>query len=396
MFASKLADVGTTIFSVMTQLAAEHQAINLGQGYPDFPPADALLADITAAMADGWNQYASMAGVPSLREHLADKNQTLYGHRYDPDTDITITSGATQAIMAAVFACVGAGDEVIVLEPSYDSYVPAIRLAGGIPVPVPMTEPDAMRPVFRPDWDRIRNAITDRTRAIMLNFPHNPTGAILDTTDLDALEAIVADTRIVLISDEVYEHIVFDGKAHLSLATRPSLAARSYVISSFGKTLHATGWKIGYCCAPEGLSAEFRKVHQFMVYSVSTPMQWGIAAYLAKHPDVYPALPGFYQAKRDRLAAGLAQTALKPLPSPGTFFMLADYSDISTLPQGEFAKWLTTSHGVAAIPVSAFYIDPRRVEQSPTPASRIVRLCFAKQESTLDLAIERLVQLGTP
>lgn len=391
MFPSKLPDVGTTIFSVMTQLAAEHQAVNLGQGYPDFPPAPALLDQVAAAMAAGWNQYAPMTGVPQLRSMLARKNLTLYGHDYDADSEITITSGATQAIMAAVLACAGPGDEVIVLEPAYDSYLPAIKLAGARAVPVAMMPPDEANLVFRPDWDGVKRAITPRTRAIMLNFPHNPTGAVLHEADLDALEALVQGSGIVLISDEVYEHIIFDGQPHLSLAVRPALAARAYVISSFGKTLHTTGWKIGYCCAPAALTAELRKVHQFMVYSVSTPMQHAIAAHIAE-PSTYLELPAFYQAKRDLLAAGLARTGLRALPCPGTFFMLADYSGISDLPQAEFARWLTVEHGVAVIPVSAFYADPGVFQSREAP--RIVRLCFAKQEGTLNSALERLQRLS--
>lgn len=390
MFPSKLPDVGTTIFSVMTQLAAQYRAVNLGQGYPDFSPAPALLEAVATAMARGLNQYAPMAGVPELRTLLATKNQALYGHLYDADSEITITSGATQAIMAAVLACASAGDEVIVLEPTYDSYLPAIRLAGAQAVPVPMLPPDEKNQTYRPDWERVQSSVTPRTRAIMLNFPHNPTGAILNASDLDALQAVVAGTDIVLISDEVYEHIVFDGQPHLSVASRPDLARRAYVISSFGKTLHTTGWKIGYCCAPASLTAELRKVHQFMVYSVSTPMQHAIAAHM-RDPEVYLNLSGFYQAKRDRLAAGLALTALRPLPCPGTFFMLADYSEVSALPQPEFAHSLTVEHGVTVIPVSAFYADSAQFAAPHAP--RIVRLCFAKEDTTLDNALERLSHL---
>ena len=253
-----------------------------------------------------------------------------------------------------------------------------------------MTPPDRQNPVYRPDWNRVRDAITPRTRAIMVNFPHNPTGAILQPADLDALQALVIDTPIVLISDEVYEHIVFDGHPHLSIASRPALAERAFVISSFGKTLHTTGWKIGYCCAPRRLSAELRKVHQFVVYSVSTPMQHAIAAHMAD-PAHYTGLPAFYQAKRDRLAAGLEKTRLRPLPCPGTFFMLADYGEVSAAPQAEFARWLTTHHGVAVIPISAFHADAAPFARADAP--RIVRLCFAKQDATLDTALERLAAL---
>ncbi len=390
MLRSKLPDVGTTIFSVMSQLAAQHDAVNLGQGYPDFNADPRLLELVTQAMSEGHNQYAPMTGIPALREAIAQKTSALSGHTYRAEDEITVTSGATEALMVAVMASVGPGDEVIVLEPAYDSYGPAIRLAGATPVPVAMTAPDAAQPLYRPDWDRVRDAITQRTKVIMLNFPHNPTGAILHEADLDALETILAGTDILVISDEVYEHIVFDGNPHLSMASRPALAARSFVISSFGKTLHTTGWKIGYCCAPQALSAEFRKIHQFLVYSVPTPMQHGIAAYLA-NPLGYMNLASFYQLKRDRLADGLAATRLKALPCPGTFFMLADYSAVSDLPQAEFARWLTVNHGVTVIPVSAFHTDTS--EFTGPDAPRIVRLCFAKRDITLNTALERLTAL---
>ena len=381
MLKSRLPEVGTTIFSVMSQLAAQHDAVNLGQGFPDFSPDPLLLDCVKDAMVHGDNQYAPMAGVRALREAIASKTLTISGKLYDADSEITVTSGATQALMTAVLAATSPGDEVIVLEPAYDSYLPAIRLAGAIPVIVPMDSPGPENPTFRPDWDRVRAALTDRTRAIMLNFPHNPTGAVLQEGDLDALESLLESANLLAISDEVYEHIVFDDVPHRSLASRPSLAARSFVISSFGKTLHTTGWKLGYCCAPERLSAEFRKIHQFMVFSVSTPMQHGVAAYLAD-PARYAGLASFYQRKRDHLAQGLSQTRLRPLPCPGTFFMLADYSAVSGLDQAEFARWLTVEHGVTVIPVSAF--------QTVKNDERIVRLCFAKQDATLDAALERL------
>lgn len=387
MIQSKLPDVGTTIFSVMSQLASQHGAVNLGQGFPDFSPDSRLIDAVSQAMAEGFNQYAPMAGMPALRQAIADKVMAISGRAYDVDEEITVTSGATEALMAAVTAVAGPGDEVIVLEPAYDSYVPAIRLAGATPVPVDMVPPDAGLALYRPDWERVRAAITERTRAIMLNFPHNPTGAVLQESDLDALEAMLRDTGILIISDEVYEHIIFDGVQQLSMASRPELAARSFVISSFGKTLHTTGWKIGYCCAPRALSAEFRKIHQFIVYSVATPVQNGIAGYLATNPLCYRDLATFYQQKRDRLASGLAGTRLKPLPCPGTFFLLADYSAVSDLDQAAFSRWLTVEHGVTVIPVSAFHSANAPVE------SRIVRLCFAKNDSTLDAALERLQAL---
>ena len=389
MISSKLPEVGTTIFTVMSRLAVETQAINLGQGFPDFDPDPRLLQLVSQAMAAGHNQYPAMAGVPALRQAIAGKVAGLYGRAYDPETEITVTSGATEALMAAILCAVQPGDEVIVIEPCYDSYVPGIRLAGGQAVPVPMRAPQADDPYYRVDWQRVADAVTPRTRLLMLNFPHNPTGAVLDEADLDALEAIVANTGILLVSDEVYEHILFDGRRHASLAGRPALAGRAFVISSFGKTYHATGWKIGYCCAPPALTTELRKVHQFMVFTVPSPMQHALAGYM-QDPGTYLQLPAFYQAKRDHLAQGLAATPLRPLPTPSTFFMLADYSAISDLPEADFARWLTLEHGVAAIPVSALYLDPA----APASNHRLTRLCFAKKPQTLDAAIERLAGLG--
>ncbi len=385
MVPSKLPDVGTTIFTVMSRLATERQAINLGQGFPDFNPDTRLIALVDEAMKAGHNQYPFMPGIASLRQAIADKTEALYGHAYDPDTEITVTSGATQALMTTMLACVHAGDEVVVIEPSYDSYVPAIRLAGGTPVHVPLRVPQADDPYYRVDWDRVRAAINARTRLLVVNFPHNPTGTIMRAADLDALERIVAETGVILVADEVYEHIVFDGLPHLSVATRPALAARAIVISSFGKTFHTTGWKMGYCCAPAALTVELRKVHQFLVFTVSSPMQVALAEYL-RDPLPYTGLPAFYQAKRDRLFAGLQKTRFRPLPSPGTFFMLADYSAISDAPEAEFSKWLTIEHGVTVIPLAAFYKHP----DAPSSNRQLVRFCFAKQDATLDAALERL------
>jgi len=388
MIRSKLPDVGTTIFTVMSRLAIEHQAINLGQGFPDFDPAPRLCELVARAMNAGYNQYPYMPGVAPLRQAIAEKTRTLYGRTYDPETEITVTSGATEALMATVLAAVNSGDEVVVIEPCYDSYLPAIRLAGGTAVPVPLRAPTTDDPYYRIDWQRVRDAITSRTRLLMLNFPHNPTGAVLDNSDLDALESIVRDTGVLLLSDEVYEHIVFDGRPHASLARRPLLAEHAFVISSFGKTYHTTGWKVGYCCAPRQLSAELRKVHQFMVFTVSSPMQFALAEYM-RDPKPYHDLPAFYQAKRDRLAAGLAHTRFKPLPSPGTFFMLADYSAISKQSEADFARDLTVRHGVTVIPVSAFYQHP---DAEPSN-HQLVRFCFAKKDATLDAAIERLANV---
>lgn len=361
----------------MSHLALKHDAVNLGQGFPDFNCDERLQARLADAVRAGHNQYAPMTGVATLREAIAGKNASLYGHRYDADAEVTVTAGATQAIMAAVLALVQPGDEVIVLEPVYDSYVPSIELAGGRPVFVPL---DAARG-YAPDWDRIRAAITPKTRLLMINFPHNPTGRVLGDDDLAALERIVAETGVLLLSDEVYEHIVFDGVPHRSLMRSPLLAAHSVVISSFGKTFHTTGWKVGYACAPRALTAELRKVHQFMVFAVNTPAQHAFAAYLAD-PAPYAGLPAFYQAKRDLFTAGLRETPFRVLPCPATYFLLADYSALSTLPEAEFAQKMIVDYGVAVIPVSVFYDKPRD--------NRVVRFCFAKKDETLRTALERL------
>jgi methionine aminotransferase len=375
--ASRLPRVGTTIFSVMSALAAKHNAVNLGQGFPDFNCDPRLQQAMVDAMAAGHNQYAPMAGVPALRQALAVKHERLYGRRYDPDTEITITAGATQAIMTAILALVHPGDEVIVLEPVYDSYVPSIALAGGAPVAVPLEHQRG----YAPDWERVRAAITPRTRLVILNFPHNPTGRMLNADDLRALEEIVARHDLLLLSDEVYEHIVFDGAPHRSLATAPALAERAVVISSFGKTCHTTGWKIGYALAPAALTAELRKVHQFMVFAVNTPGQHAMAAYL-QDSAAYEQLPAFYQHKRDLFMNGLRSTRFRPLPCPGTYFVLADYSAISGRPEADFAQHLVTEHGVASIPVSGFYDRPFD--------NQVLRFCFAKRDATLRTALERL------
>lgn len=382
---SKLPSVGTTIFTTMSQMALDYKAINLGQGFPDFNPDDRLMQLVSDAMRQGHNQYPAMAGVPVLRQAISKKMANLYGRQYDPDTEITITSGATEALMTSIQAFVHPGDEVILIEPFYDSYIPAIELAGGKPVIVPLVPPTDSTPHFQVDWDRVRNAISSATRLIVLNFPHNPTGIVYTAADLDTLEQITAGTDIVLIGDEVYEHIVFDGRQHLSLATRDALAARSVVISSFGKTYHTTGWKIGYCCAPKPLTTEIRKVHQFMVFTVSSPMQHALAAFM-EHQDAYLNLPAFYQEKHDYLFKGLESTKFRPLRSDGTFFLMADYSEISSKPELEFSTWLTQEHGVTVIPVSAFYREPAAEASN----HRLVRFCFAKQDHTLDEAISRL------
>lgn len=375
--ASKLPRVGTTIFTVMSALAARHGAVNLGQGFPDFDCDPRLQRFLAEAVAAGHNQYAPMTGVPQLCEAVAAKHARLYGHSYDPDAEVTITAGATQAIMAALFALVRPGDEVIVLEPVYDSYVPSIVLAGGTPVAVALDH----RNGYAPDWRLVRAAITPRTRLLMLNFPHNPTGRCLRDDDLRALEELVAATGVLLLSDEVYEHIVFDGQPHRSVSRSAPLAAHAVVISSFGKTFHTTGWKVGYALAPRAITAEIRKVHQFMVFAVNTPAQHAIARLLAD-PAPYETLPAFYQHKRDLFVDGLRSSRFSVLPCEGTYFVLADYSAIADEAEEPFARRLIVEHGVAAIPVAVFYDRPLE--------NRVVRFCFAKQDDTLRTAVERL------
>jgi methionine transaminase len=378
---SRLPNVGTTIFTVMSALAAEKGAVNLGQGFPDFDCDPALVDAVTQAMKSGLNQYPPMTGVPALREAIAAKVARIYGHAYDPNTEITVTAGATQAILTTILCCVHPGDEVIVIEPVYDSYVPSIELAGGKPVFVQM---EIGAQGYSVPWQKVAAAVTPKTRLIMVNSPHNPTGSVLRESDIRALADIVRGTNILIVSDEVYEHMVYDGARHESVCRHPELASRSFVISSFGKTYHVTGWKIGYVAAPAPLSAEFRKVHQFNVFTVNTPVQHGIARYMAA-PAPYLELPTFYQRKRDLFREGLNATKFKLLPSDGTYFQCVDYSAISSLPEAEFAKWLTTEIGVAAIPVSAFYNQPKE--------SGIVRFCFAKKDETLRTALERLATL---
>jgi methionine transaminase len=376
---SRLPQVGTTIFTVMSALAAEHGAVNLGQGFPDFDCDPGLLDAVQAAMREGLNQYPPMAGVPLLRQRVADKIAALYGHRYDADTEITITAGATQAILTAILAVVHPGDEVIVLEPCYDSYAPNIELAGGRVVRVPLTPGS-----FRPDFARIAAALTPRTRLIIVNSPHNPSATVWTAAEWQRLAALLAPTEVLLVSDEVYEHMVFDGQPHVSASSIPALASRAFVVSSFGKTFHVTGWKVGTVAAPAALTAEFRKVHQFNVFTVNTPVQHGLARYLAD-PAPYTGLPAFYQRKRDLFRAGLARSRLRLLPSEGSYFQLVDYSAVSDLDELAFCRWLTTEAGVAAIPLSAFYEGG--FEQ------RLARLCFAKKDDTLQRAVERLARL---
>ncbi|WNL44540.1 pyridoxal phosphate-dependent aminotransferase [Dyella sp. BiH032] len=377
---TKLPKVGTTIFSVMSQLAVEHRAVNLGQGFPDFEPPEALREAITRAMAEGRNQYAPGIGLPPLREQIALKTERMYGRRISADTDVTVTSGATEALFAAIAAVVRAGDEVIVFDPAYDSYEPAIELQGAKAVHIPLTVPS-----FGVDWQRVRDAVTPRTRMILVNSPHNPSGAVLSAGDLDELAAIVRDTEIVVLSDEVYEHIVFDGALHQSVLRHAELAERSIVVSSFGKTYHCTGWKVGYAVAPRALSAEFRKVHQYLTFCTFHPAQVAFAEFMASTPEHYLELPAFYQAKRDRFRALLKPSRLKLLDVPGGYFQLVDYSAIRDEADVAFCEWLVKEGGVAAIPLAPFY--------ETAPDTRLVRLCFAKSDATMEAAAERLCKL---
>ena len=376
---TRLPKVGTTIFTVMSALATEHKAVNLGQGFPDFDCDPSLVDEVSQAMRAGMNQYPPMPGALALRETVSAKIASLYGRIYDPGAEITITAGATQAILTAVLCSVHPGDEVIVLEPCYDSYIPNIELAGGKVVRVPLTPR-----TFRPDFALISGAITNKTRAIIVNSPHNPSATVWTREEMLQLERLLAPTDILLIADEVYEHMVFDAVPHVSAASIPGLAERAFVVSSFGKTYHVTGWKVGYVAAPKALTAEFRKVHQFNVFTVNTPVQLALAAYMA-NPEPYLGLPAFYQRKRDLFLEGLRQTRLRPLHTAGTYFQCVEYGAVSDLPEAKFCQWLTKEIGVAAIPLSAFYEGG--FEQG------IARLCFAKKDETLQLALQRLQAL---
>lgn len=373
---SRLPNVGTTIFSVMSALAAQHKAVNLGQGFPDFACDPVLVNHVTEAVQAGHNQYPPMPGILQFREAIASKIEALHARAYRAADEITITAGATQAIITAILAVVHPGDEVIVLEPCYDSYVPNIELAGGTAVRVPLAQG-----TFRPDFDAIGKALTTKTRAIIINSPHNPSATVWTRQDMLTLEELLAPTSVLLISDEVYEHMVFDGVQHESAARYPGLADRAFIVSSFGKTYHVTGWKVGYVAAPASMMAEFRKVHQFNVFTVNTPMQYALTAYMA-NPAPYRDLPAFYQRKRDLFRSGLATTRFKLLPSEGSYFQCVDISDVSSLGEADFCQWLTAEVGVAAIPLSAFYGNG--FDQ------RVVRFCFAKQDATLLAALERL------
>lgn len=374
---SKLPRVGTTIFAVMSQLAGEHGAINLGQGFPDFAVPEFLIDAMARAAREGKSQYAPMTGIPTLRQAIAEKTARCYGVAVDPEREITVTSGASEAIYAAIQAVVRAGEEVIVLDPCYDCYEPAIDLAGASAVHIPLRPDD-----FSVDWQRVRDAVTPRTRMIMVNSPHNPSGAAFATADLDALADIVRDTDIVVLSDEVYEHIIFDGREHATVLRHAELAPRSFVISSFGKTYHCTGWKVGYCIAPAALSVEFRKVHQYITFCTFHPAQAAFAEMIRAHPEHDQALPAFYQAKRDRFQALLKPSRLGLRPVAGSYFQLVDYAAISELDDVAFCRWLVAEKRIAAIPLSPFYRQH--------PGTRVVRLCFAKSDETLAAAAQVL------
>lgn len=377
--ASKLPQVGTTIFTEMSVLAQQHSAINLGQGFPDFPMSEELVALVNEAMRKGHNQYIHMNGYPPLREALAEKAAYLYSANINPDTEITVTPGGTYALYTALTTVLQPGNEVIVFEPAYDSYIPAIELNGAKAVTIALQFPD-----YSINWTEVKSKLSERTRAILINSPHNPTGSVLSATDIQALHELVKDTNIVIISDEVYEHLIFDGKPHESILKYPELLQRSFVCFSFGKVYHCTGWKLGYCIAPDYLMKEFRKIHQFNCFTSDTPKQVALASFLQQREN-YLHLGSFLQKKRDYFQEQMAATRLKPLPSYGSYFQLYSYEGLSELPEKDFAVWLTKEHGVTTIPVSAFYQQP--VNNS------VLRFCFAKKEETLDAAVAQLLKL---
>lgn len=377
---SKLPNVGVTIFTQMSALAAEKGAINLSQGFPDYPGPKALLDGVAEQIAAGKNQYAPLAGIPELRRLIAEKVERLYGRVIDPEREVTVTPGATEAIYSAITTVIRPGDEVILFDPAYDSYKPAVEINGGVAVHLPL-----LPPTFSVDWDAVASAITPNTKMILTNTPHNPSGQIWSEEDLNSLEKVVAGTDILIVADEVYEHLVYDGALHQSVNRRSALAERSFIISSFGKTYHVTGWRVGYCVAPEQLSAEFRKVHQYVTFSTHTPLQHAIAQFMENEPLYPDSLPSFFEQKRNRLAAGLDASRFKRLESKGTYFQLVDYSAISDLPDNQFVLWLLEHAGVAAIPLSPFYENGNQ--------TGCVRLCFAKAEDTLDKALERLCKI---
>jgi methionine aminotransferase len=376
---SKLPTTSTSIFSVMSKLAEEYNAINLSQGFPDYATNQKLINFVADAMKNGNNQYAPMPGLPILREIIAEKTAKFYGVNYNPDTEITITAGGTQAIFTAIAATITQGDEVIIFEPAYDCYSPTVKLFGGLVKPFELHAPD-----YKIDWEMVKKLFSVNTKMIILNNPHNPTGSILSKADIDALIKLTKNTDIIILSDEVYEHLIFDGEKHQSVSMHPELQERSFVIASFGKLLHTTGWKLGYCLAPAKLTTEFRKIHQFNVFSVNTPMQLGVANYL-KSEDIYKDIPLFFQQKRDLFSSLLSTTKFKLLPCKGSYFQCVSYADISDEKDTEMAKRLVKDFGVASIPVSAFY--------TKNTDDKILRFCFAKEQSTLEQAVERLMKI---
>ncbi|WEA07754.1 pyridoxal phosphate-dependent aminotransferase [Pantoea dispersa] len=377
---SKLPALGTTIFTQMSALAAQHNAINLSQGFPDFDGPRYLQQRLAHHVSEGANQYAPMIGTLPLREAIADKTADMYGHRPDINSDITVTAGATEALYAAITALVRPGDEVICFDPSYDSYAPAVQLAGGVLKRIALQPP-----AFQVDWQAFSSLLGARTRLVIVNTPHNPSATVWHASDYAALWQAIAGQEIYVLSDEVYEHICFDEQGHASVLAHADLRQRAIAVSSFGKTFHMTGWKVGYCIAPAAISAEIRKVHQYLTFSVNTPAQLAIADMLRQQPEHIDELPAFYRARRDRLTQALAASRFKVLPCAGTYFLLVDYSAISDLDDVSFCQWLTREVGVAAIPLSVFCADPF--------PHKLIRLCFAKQEATLDAAAERLCQL---
>ena len=377
LFDSKLPDVGTTIFTVMSRRALDEGALNIGQGFPDYPIDPRLAASLADVIGEGRNQYAPMEGVVELRERISAKLQTSYGRYFDPLAEITVTCGGTEALYDAIQAVVGPGDEAVIFDPAYDAYEPAVRLAGGRCIRIALAPP-----AFRFDWDRVRRALSDRTRLIIVNSPQNPSCTVADRDDLDALAAVIRDRPITLLADEVYEHVLYDGRRHASVLAHPELRERSFAVFSFGKTLHATGWRVGYCVAPPPLTQELRKVHQFNTFSIVSPLQYAIARYLGQHPDAWAGLSAFFQAKRDLLAGLLRGSGFEPVPAAGTYFQLVDYGALSSDTDMEFADRLIREAKIATIPLSPFYAAP--------PAMTLLRLCIAKNDATLKAAAERL------
>lgn len=376
-FQSKLPDVGVTIFSVMSRRALEEGALNIGQGFPDYPIDPRLSAALIETIGEGRNQYAPTEGVIELREQIAKKLQTSYGRSVDPLNEITVTCGGTESLYDAIQAVIGEGDEAVIFDPAYDVYEPAVRLAGGRCVRIPMTPPE-----FRYDWDRVRGSLSDRTRLVIINSPQNPSCTVASTADLDSLASLIRDRPITVLADEVYEHVVFDGRRHASVLAHPELRARSFAVFSFGKTLHATGWRIGYCVAPPAMTLELRKIHQFNSFSIVSPLQHAIARYLAAYPDAWHSLSGFFEAKRDLLVRLLQGSGFKPIPSAGTYFQLVDYAELSLESDMVFADRLIREAKIATIPLSPFYAEP--------PPMTLLRLCIAKRDATLEDAAERL------